>query len=157
MFEEETILRYLKELKVDKASGPDELSPRLLSEIREQMAGALKILLQKSLDQGKLPTDRKKAIFVPIHKKGRRDLTENYRPVSLTSIVCKIMEKIMRNVLLDHLMGNNLISDRQFGFLPGRSCVLQLLVCMEEWTKSLDTGKQVDVIYTDYSKAFDKV
>ena len=73
------------------------------------------------------------------------------------SILLLCLQKMMSHWWILWYLKNNLISDSQFGFVPGRSCVLQLLVCMEEWTKSLDTGKQVDVIYTDYSKAFDKV
>ena len=155
--EERSIIMLLKDLKVDKAMGPDGLCPRILHETREQIAEPIKMLFDKSLTQGQLPSDWKDAIVVPIFKKGRRDMTQNYRPVSLTCVICKILEKFIRDVLLDHLMKNRLISEKQFGFVPGRSCTLQLLRCVESWTKSLDEGTQVDVIYTDYSKAFDRV
>ena len=142
---------------MDKASGPDLLCPRILSETREQIVGALKWLFEKSLTNGELPQDWKKAVVVPIYKKGRRDCPENYRPVSLTSVVCKLMESAIRDNMLDHLITNNLLTDKQFGFVPGRSCGLQLLLCLEKWTKSLDAGNEVDVIYTDFSKAFHRV
>ena len=155
--EERSIIMLLKDLKVDKAMGPAGLCPRILHETREQIAEPIKMLFDKSLTQGQLPSDWKDAIVVPIFKKGRRDMTQNYRPVSLTCVICKILEKFIRDVLLDHLMKNSLISEKHFGFVPGRSCTLQLLRCVESWTKSLDDGTQVDVIYTDYSKAFDRV
>ena len=72
-------------------------------------------------------------------------------------VACKIMEKIIRNALVDHLVENRLLFESQFGSVPGRSCALQLLVCMERWIKVLDDRGQVNVIYTDYSKAFDTV
>ena len=75
---------------------------------------------------------------VPIFKKGNRNQACNYRPVSLTSITCKLMESIVRDTLLKHFIKNDILSYHQFGFLPGRSCALQLLVVMEEWLKILD-------------------
>ena len=67
------------------------------------------------------------------------------------------MEKIIRDALVSFFIDNGILSERQFGFVPGRSCTLQLLVCVEEWSRSIDDGKQIDVIYTDYSRAFDTV
>ena len=157
IIKEEAILQSLEELKVDKAMGPDGLSPRILVEAKEYLVLPLKLIFSMSLSQGELPLDWKSAVVVPIFKNGKRDMPQNYRPVSLTSVVCKIMEKIIRNALIDHLMMHGLLSQNQFGFVPGRSCALQLLVCMENWTKALDDGGNVDIIYTDFSKAFDTV
>ena len=157
IIEKEVVLRLLKELKVDKAMGPDGLSPRTLWETREYIVDALTKIFNESLQQGILPTDWKKAIVVPIFKKGRRDRPENYRPVSLTCVLCKVMETVIRDALVNFLTTNSILSDSQYGFVPGWSCTTQLLVCMEEWSKSLDNGEQIDVIYTDYSKAFDTV
>ena len=154
---EEDIIIELNNLKVDKAMGPDCISPRVLVEAKEYLVYPLKLIFCMSLNQGELPLDWKCAIVVPIFKKGKRDMRENYRPVSLTSVVCKILEKLIRNALTDHLVSNRLLSDNQFGFVPGRSCALQLLVCMESWTKALDDGAEVDIIYTDFCKAFDTV
>ena len=84
-------------------------------------------------------------------------MSQNYRPVSLTCIICKIMERLIRDELMRFLTTNMLLSERQFGFVPGRSCTLQLLVCIEEWTKQFDEGNCVDIIYTDFCKAFDMV
>ena len=157
IIKEEDIFQLLRELKVDKAMGPDGLCPRILVEAKDDLVHPLKMLFCKSLNQGELPCDWKDAVVIPIFKKGKRDMPQNYRPVSLTCVVCKIMEKIVRNALVDHMVKNRLLSESQFGFVPGLSFALQLLVCMERWTKVLDDGGQVNVIYTDYSKAFDTV
>ena len=90
-------------------------------------------------------------------KKGKKDLIENYRPISLTCICCKLMESLVRDIVMDHFVSNNLFSDKQYGFIKGRSTVLQLLKTTDYWTNALDNNEQVDIIYTDFEKAFDKV
>ena len=92
-----------------------------------------------------------------IFKKGKKTDPGNYRPVSLTSVISKIMESIVRDEIVSHLMKNNLITDAQHGFVPGRDCMTQLLECIEDWTRRLESSKAFDVIYTDFSKAFDSV
>jgi hypothetical protein len=92
-----------------------------------------------------------------IFKKGNRKQPCNYRPISLTCVPCKIMEKFIRDWLLQHLKQNHLLSDRQFGFLSGRSTTLQLLRVMEQWTETLDGGGVIETVYFDFKKAFDKV
>ena len=81
----------------------------------------------------------------------------NYRPVSLASVICKLMEAIVRDNVMSYFKSNKLFSDKQFGFIKGRSTVLQLLQIMDKWTEFLDLGGQVDVVYTDLEKAFDKI
>ena len=81
----------------------------------------------------------------------------NYRPISLTSVVVKLLESLIRDLLMNHFMTNHLFADEQHGFLPGRSCTTQLLVAIEKWSKALDQGLPVDVIYLDFKKAFDSV
>ena len=156
-FDHDTILYILKNLKVDKAPGPDGILPRVLLEAKEELVLPFSIVFEKSLNESHVPKDWKDAIVVPIHKKGKKDLPGNYRPVSLTSIICKIMERMVRDSIMQFLDINGLLSEEQFGFIPGRSCVLQLLVCLEDWTSQLDAGAEVDIIYTDFSKAFNTV
>ena len=151
------ILEILDNLKVNKAAGPDGIHPRTLHETRFQIVKPLRYLFTKSFEQGTIPRDWKDAVVVPIYKNGRKDVSQNYRPVSLTCIVSKMMERLIRDSVLDYLMLHRLLSERQYGFIPGRSCTLQLLLCIEEWSLKLDKGEQVDVIYTDFSKAFDTV
>ena len=96
-------------------------------------------------------------IYLPYLKKGVKPQPLNYRPVSLTSVVCKIMESIIRDNIITHMKENNLFSDQQFGFIMGRSTTLQLLHVLDIWTEILDQGGTLDVIYCDFMKAFDKV
>ena len=84
-------------------------------------------------------------------------MAEDYHPVSLTSIVCKLLESVVREALLDHLCCNNLFSNTQFGFIGGCSTILQLLTFLDECVKTLARGDTVDTVYLDFSKAFDTV
>merc|ERR1711970_630959 len=81
----------------------------------------------------------------------------NFRPVALTSVVCKVLEKILCSAIIGYLTTHNLISQQQHGFIRGRSCQTNILLCLERWTDYLDSGKNVDIAYFDYSKAFEKV
>ena len=92
-----------------------------------------------------------------IFKGGERKLSENYRPISLTSVPCKLMEKLIRNALVDHMTQNNLFSKAQHGFISGKSCITQLLEFVKDVSRAMDDGEDVDVIYLDFKKAFDKV
>ena len=92
-----------------------------------------------------------------LFKSGDRQLPENYRPISLTSVVCKLMERIIRNEIFSHMEPNNLFAEEQHGFIGGRSCTTQLLEFMEVISDAVDRGDDVDNIYLDFAKAFDKV
>ena len=153
----DSISKELEKLNVSKAAGPDQIHPKLLSELRDVLAVPLFIIFDKSMKEGKLPPQWKEAYIKPIHKKGSKHKASNYRPVSLTSVCCKIMERIIRKDLMKHLEGNNLISDNQHGFRSGRSCCTQLLELMEIWSNMLDKKEAWDCIYLDFAKAFDKV
>ena len=95
--------------------------------------------------------------MISIIKKGSKKLASNYRPISLTSRVCKFMEKLIKERIIDHLNANSLINDSQHGFTAGRSCLSNLLTFLESLTYHVDQGLPVDVLYLDFSKAFDKV
>ena len=92
-----------------------------------------------------------------IFKSGSKSKSENYRPISLTSVPGKIIEGLIRDKIVDHMKQNQLFSKSQHGFLAGRSCTTQLLEFLEDITTALDQGDDVDVIYLDFCKAFDKV
>ncbi|MEW8545255.1 MAG: reverse transcriptase family protein [Candidatus Thiodiazotropha sp.] len=154
---EEKVCKVINALKIDKSQGPDRLHPRLLKEIGPYITGVLKQIFRKSLDEGVLPEDWKLANVTAIFKSGDRKRPENYRPISLTSVVCKLMEKLIRNEIVSHMETRNLFSKFQHGFIAGKSCTTQLLEFMEEITEALDRGDDVDVIYLDFQKAFDKV
>ena len=146
----------LNNLNPNKSPGYDKWHPYFLRELSDVICEPLAILFRKSLKEGAHESWRK-AIVTAIYKKGSKNDPGNYRPVSLTSVISKIMESIVRDAVVSHLMDNNLISDDQHGFVPGRNCITQLLVCMEEWTRRMENNLSFDVIYTDFSKAFDSV
>ena len=153
----ETVEKSLSSMKAGKSQGPDMIHPRILKETSSQIIEPLTKLFRQSLDEAKLPEDWKKANVTALFKSGERKLPENYRPISLTSVVCKLMERIIRNKIVDHMESNNLFAKQQHGFRAGRSCTTQLLEFMEEVTEAIDRGEEVDVIYLDFAKAFDKV
>ena len=109
------------------------------------------------MEKNEIPADWKKAYFSPIFKKGARNIAANYRPISLTSIPCKIMESIIKEAVLKHMVENNLLSPKQFGFISGRSTVTQLLKYLNKCVDILVSGGVVDAIYLDFAKAFDTV
>ena len=109
------------------------------------------------MDESILPPIWKKANISAIFKKGEKKKPENYRPISLTSVPCKLMEKLVRDIIVRHMTENNLFSNTQHGFIKRKSCVTQLLEFLEDITQSIDNGDEVDVIYLDFCKAFDKV
>ena len=104
-----------------------------------------------------IPEKWKWAHITPVFKKGSKHEKENYRPISLTSIICLLLERIIKNEIVKHLDANDLFSNDQYGFRAKRSCVTQLLEALEEWTSLLDGGNSIDVIYFDFAKAFDSV
>ena len=104
-----------------------------------------------------LPLEWKQANIIPLFKKGSRNKSVNYRPVSLTSVICKLLETIIRDHMMDFLLKHRLINHSQHGFLKARSCLTNLLCFFEEITKWVDEGSPVDIIYLDFQKAFDKV
>ena len=153
----EIVEKSLRNTKIDKSPGPDELHPRVLNELSKELSEPLAILFKNTLSEGKLPNDWKTANITAIHKKGNKKIASNYRPVSLTCLVCKKMEEIVRDVITEFMKSAKLLSKKQFGFIGKRSTVLQLLKVMDDWTRILDEGEELDVIYMDFMKAFDKV
>jgi len=104
-----------------------------------------------------VPEDWKLANVTTIFKKGKRSDPGNYRPVSLTSVCCRILESIIRDSMMDHLIKNKLLRDSQHGFMPNRSCTTNLLEFFEVVTGAADRGDPFDIIFLDFAKAFDKV
>ena len=154
---EEEMRTRLRALKVSKSPGPDGIHPRILRELSDELAYPLTVLLNKSLVEGRLPTAWKTAEVRPIFKKGAKSSPGNYRPVSLTSVVCKVFEGFIRDQMYDHMINNNILSKNQYGFCKGRSCITQLLSTIHDWFQYLDRGIPVDAIYLDFRKAFDTV
>ena len=109
------------------------------------------------MESGKLPFLWKQGNVTAIFKSDDKTKPENYRPMSLTSVPGKLLERIIRDQLVEHMMVNNLFAKSQHGFISGKSCVTQLLEFLEEVSEALDEGDDVDVIYLEFRKAFDKV
>ncbi|XP_014770511.1 uncharacterized protein LOC106869323 [Octopus bimaculoides] len=136
-------------LHQDKSVSSDSVHPAVLRVLARILAAPLASLFNLSLEQGNVPEDWWKATVCPIFKKG-----SNYRLVSLTSILCKVMETIVKKSLMNHILTSNAIPDSQHGFLPRRFCLTNL----EEWiTRTMDEKDSVDVVFLDFTKVFDSV
>ena len=154
---EERVRAKLRALNASKTPGPDNVHPRILKETAEAVCVPLTMLYKKSLSTGELPEDWKCGNITPIHKKGSKGAASNYRPISLTTQVSKVLEVLVRDDIMTFFMDNNTLPDAQHGFVPCRSCTSQLLLAMDAWTRSLDEGVPLDVCYLDFEKAFDSV
>jgi len=111
--------------------------PRVTYEIRHEIAQPLAMIFNRSLESNQIPTIWKCANISPIHKKGRKNEVNNYRPVSVY-ILCKVIEHIVRDKVLDHFVKNKLFTNKKFGFLKGQSTVTQLLQILDDWTETLE-------------------
>ena len=151
------VIKLLKNLKPHKAAGPDGIPARLLKEVAVEIAPAVTLLFQSSLDQGKVPSSWKRGLIVPIFKKGSRSAAANYRPISLTSILSKLCEHIVHCAISNHFDANNVLTDAQHGFRKRWSCETQLILTIDDLAKNVDDKFQTDVILLHFSKAFDKV
>ena len=154
---QEMVKEKLEKLNKYKSCGPDKIHPHVLKETAASCSIPLCSIFNESLRVGETPEDWKKANITPIFKKGSRNDPANYRPVSLTSQVCKVLESIVKEKVYEHLKSKNLLSDKQHGFREGRSCLSNLLTTLEEWTETLDDRACVDIAYLDFRKAFDLV
>ena len=157
VFDAKMIEETLLGLDPNKAAGPDGIDSRTMKECAKELAPLLYQIYRKSLDTAEVPAQWKEANVVPIHKTGSKAIMANYRPVALTPIMCKVFEKILCAIIMAFLTLHNLISEQQHGFVRGRSCQTNILLCLEKWTEIVDNGNSVDVAYFDYAKAFDKV
>ena len=153
------IHKKLQSLRSDKSPGPDKLHPRILEELAKELTVTtpLAIIYNKCIEKGILPSQWKEAIVTPIFKRGGKSDLSNYRPVSLTSVVCKIMERIISENKLEHIKSNSLQCPQQHGLTTGRSTTTNLLEAVNIWSEALSHNVPVDVIFLDYAKAFDTV
>ena len=154
---EEGVRKRLNQLNPHKAAGPDRISPIVLKELADVISPVVTRIFRASLSQGKTPDAWREAHVTPVFKKGEKYKAINYRPVSLTCILCKQMEHILASNIMAHLNSNKLLYDKQHGFRSERSCETQLLEFTDDVLKTLRDRKQCDAIIMDFSKAFDKV
>ena len=153
----EGVRKLLSKLKPGKASGPDNISPRVLKQLASVLADPLSRIFRKSLAEGCVPEDWRHANVAPIFKKGQHYVPANYRPISLTCVASKVMEHIICSSLMKHANNNGLFYHLQHGFRDRRSCETQLLEFIQDVVTNMQNGLQTDVCVLDFSKAFDKV
>ena len=151
------VIKLLRNLKPFTASGPDGIPTKLLKETAAEISPAITLLFQALIDQGRVPSQWKKAHIVPIFKKGSQSSPANYRPISLTSVRCKLCEHILHCAIIHHLSDHEILSDAHHVFQKRRSCDTQLIATLEDLARGIDNKSQTDVILLDYEKAFDKV
>lgn len=144
-------------LDAKKANGPDDIPTQFLQRYAEWVSHYLTLIFQKSLKTHSVPQDWRSAVVIPVFKGGIRTKVNNYRPISLTSISCKLLEHIIAKHIVCYLENNSLIYSHQHGFRTGLSTITQLVQTIHDFAKAIDTREQVDVITIDFAKAFDKV
>ena len=153
----ELVAYKIKAMKDNKSPGVDGIPPKVLMETVEQISIPLARVFNLSLKEGVVPFEWKEANIIPLFKKGSRNKSENYRPVSLTSVICKLLERLIKDHMVDFLVKHKLLNSSQHGFLKAWSCLTNMLCFLEEITKWRDVGSPVDIIYLGFQKAFDKV
>jgi hypothetical protein len=154
---EDDVIDVLKALNTTKATGPDEIHPRVLREASHVLGKPLAKLFNLSIQTGTFPTMWKRANVTPIHKKDSTSEVSNYRPISLISCLGKVMERCIFKHTYNYFNSNNLLTPLQSGFTPGDSTVCQLIDLYNTFCSALDDGKEIRVIFCDISKAFDRV
>ena len=125
--------------------------------MKEELVNPLTILFRNSLETTKIPDEWRDAIVSPIFKKGKMTEPGNYRPVSLISVFGKTLERIAKKYLVQHIESNGLLRNTQHGFRTGRSAQTNLIDFFNTATKWMDKGESFDVLYLNFSKAFDVV
>ena len=149
------VKKILVNLKTNKAAEPDGIHPRIIKELASELAPILCNIFQRSLRDGILPKVCKYDHVTPIFKKDKKVLPNNYRPVSLTSVICRVWEKLVRKEIITHI--SSLIIDEQHGFMDGRSCTSKLMSVLDVWTQILDKSESLNAVYLDFQKTFDTV
>ena len=145
----------LSGIDINKSQGPDEINGSVLKNCSKSLSYPISKIFNLSYNTGSIPTDWKTANVVPIHKKDDKSKVINYRPISLTSLVMKVFERILYDELLVRIIDK--IDPRQHGFLKNKSCNTNLLSFTESVTRKLHEKIGTDVIYFDFAKAFDTV
>ena len=151
------VIKQLKNLNHNKATGPDELPARVLKETAAEIASIITHIFQQSYKTSKPPDDWLQALVTQIHKKNLKSDPANYRPISLTCILCKVMEHIILSIMWKHLHKHNIILHFQHGFQSGLSCESQLIETVHDWITAIYNKTQIDAILLYFAKAFDKV
>ncbi|CAM4592116.1 unnamed protein product, partial [Lepidochelys kempii] len=153
----EEVLELIEKLNRNKSLGPDGIHPRVLKELKCEIAELLTMVCNLSFKSATVPSDWKIANVTPIFKKGSRGDPGNYRPVSLMSVPGKLVETLVKNKIVRHIEKHKLLCKSQHGFCKGRSCLTNLLEFLEGVNKHVNKGDPGNIVYLDFQKAFDKV
>ncbi|KAF2348737.1 Reverse transcriptase domain [Trinorchestia longiramus] len=153
----EEVAKELSILNPYKSTGPDGFGPRILKETAEVISEPLTNIFNRSLETGIAPEDWKRANVTPIFKKGNKQIPNNNRPISLTSVISKIIERLLKVRITEYLNDQNLITDTQHRFREKRICLTNILDFFGEVNRIYDCTKAVDLVYLDFQKTFDKV
>ena len=154
---EDEVMKVLKKLDITKANGPDGISNKMLKESAPVIATPLCKLFNKSLKDGKCPSQWKKANITPVYKKNNKQDKTNYRPISLLSCLSKTMEKLIFRHLYEYFSTNGLLTWRNSGFKPSDSTINQLIFLVHQIYEAIENGKEICLVFLDVSKAFDMV
>ena len=153
------VLVLLRSIRANSATGPDSIPARVLRECAVSLSPSLTRLFNASIVLGKSPDAWKMGLILPLFKAGDKANLDNYRPISITSLLGKVLERLVYQCLLDHVQTAGLIPSNQHGFLPRRSCTTMLTAAFDEWLTLLDQnqGTHIHAVFLDWCKAFDKV
>ena len=157
LFSPSSVLTKLLRIKKSTTLNPDNFPPIVLRSCAHQLSVPLAIIFNIVFNLSDLPSSWSTSTVIPLFKKGQRNHAANYRPISITSSCCKIMESIIHDQMSVFLLSNNLISEHQHGFLKNRSTISNLLDSTRKWLASLNAGRSTDIVYIDFAKAFDSV
>ena len=157
LLNKDVISEAINEMSTNSAAGPDGMPASLFKECRDELCIPLQIFFAKSLTEGIIPSRLKTAAIVPVYKGGGPSSPSNYRPISLTPILMKIFERVVRKQVITFMTKRDKFNPSQHGFREGRSCLSALLMVYDNIMTTLNSSVSIDMIYLDFAKAFDKV
>ena len=151
------VLKFLSTIDTSKATGTDNIGPRLLKLAAPYIADEITYICNNSFNNSHFPNNWKEAKVSPLYKNGPHDDVNNYRPISILPVMSKILEKHIHDCLSDYLNEHNLLHKTQSGFRPRHSCETALTFMTDAWLNAIDNSKMVGVVLVDFKKAFDLV
>lgn len=157
VFTTNTVRNAIKKLKARSSGGPDGIPPIFYKKLTDVLCYPLAKLFNACFDHKYLPPVWKRAFVTPIFKKGCRTDPNNYRPIALTCTMCKLMESVIKTQMTEFLSINHIISPHQHAFLSNHSTTTNLLECINDWVLSLQSHHSTDIVYVDFSRAFDSI
>lgn len=153
----EKVEKYLKNIDITKATGADNIGPRVLKLAAPYISDSLSYICNQSITSSTFPEKWKEGKVTPLHKNGSKDDTNNYRPISVLPIVSKLLEKHIHDSLMFYLTSNNLLHSTQSGFRPNHSCETALLQMINKWFEAINNSQMIGMVMVDFRKAFDLV